>query len=79
MGERIWLITGCSAGFGREIALAALRDGDRVMATARRPEQLAGLVDEWGDRVRTHALDVTSGALLFARKPSNSGPVSRSR
>jgi NAD(P)-dependent dehydrogenase (short-subunit alcohol dehydrogenase family) len=53
------LITGCSAGFGRELALAALAAGDRVMATARRPHQLAELVAAGGERVRTAPLDVT--------------------
>ncbi|MEV6874291.1 oxidoreductase [Amycolatopsis sp. NPDC051128] len=56
---RVWLITGCSAGFGREIALAALAAGDRVLATARRPETLADLQERGGERVRTAALDVT--------------------
>ncbi|SFW82263.1 oxidoreductase [Amycolatopsis australiensis] len=56
---RVWLITGCSAGFGREIALAALAAGDRVLATARRPETLAALRERGGERVRTAALDVT--------------------
>jgi NAD(P)-dependent dehydrogenase (short-subunit alcohol dehydrogenase family) len=56
---RVWLITGCSAGFGREIALAALAAGDRVLATARRPEILSELRERGGDRVRTAALDVT--------------------
>ncbi|MFG2074248.1 SDR family NAD(P)-dependent oxidoreductase [Nonomuraea maritima] len=56
---RVWLITGCSTGFGREMALAALAAGDRVMATARRPETLADLVEIGGDRVGTVALDVT--------------------
>jgi NAD(P)-dependent dehydrogenase (short-subunit alcohol dehydrogenase family) len=56
---RVWLITGCSSGFGREIARAALAAGDRVVATARRPEALADLAAEGGDRVRTVALDVT--------------------
>jgi NAD(P)-dependent dehydrogenase (short-subunit alcohol dehydrogenase family) len=56
---RVWLVTGCSAGFGREIALAALAAGDRVLATARRPETLAGLQERGGDQVRTAALDVT--------------------
>jgi NAD(P)-dependent dehydrogenase (short-subunit alcohol dehydrogenase family) len=56
---RVWLITGCSAGFGREIALAALAAGDRVLATARRPETLADLRERGGDRLRTAALDVT--------------------
>ncbi|TNC22930.1 oxidoreductase [Amycolatopsis alkalitolerans] len=60
---RVWLITGCSSGFGRELALAALAAGDSVMATARRPEQLSYLS---GDRVRTYALDVTDPASVEA-------------
>jgi NAD(P)-dependent dehydrogenase (short-subunit alcohol dehydrogenase family) len=63
---RVWLITGCSAGFGREIALAALAAGDRVLATARRPETLAGLQEHGGDRVRTAALDVTDAGQVDA-------------
>ncbi|MGW4057067.1 oxidoreductase [Amycolatopsis sp. NPDC004747] len=63
---RVWLITGCSAGFGREIALAALAAGDRVLATARRPETLADLRDRGGDRVRTAALDVTDAGQIDA-------------
>jgi NAD(P)-dependent dehydrogenase (short-subunit alcohol dehydrogenase family) len=63
---RVWLITGCSAGFGREIALAALAAGDRVLATARRPDALAGLRERGGDRVRTAALDVTDAGQVDA-------------
>ncbi|OLF09754.1 short-chain dehydrogenase/reductase [Actinophytocola xinjiangensis] len=54
--DRVWLITGCSTGFGRELASAALAAGDRVMATARHPATLTALS---GDRIRTAALDVT--------------------
>jgi NAD(P)-dependent dehydrogenase (short-subunit alcohol dehydrogenase family) len=57
--DRVWLITGCSAGFGRELALAALAVGDRVMATARDPQRLADLVAAGDGRVRTAPLDVT--------------------
>ncbi|WP_328862743.1 oxidoreductase [Streptomyces sp. NBC_00306] len=64
--DRVWLITGCSAGFGREIALAALAAGDRVMATARRPETLADLADTGGERISTAALDVTDPASVQA-------------
>ncbi|MEV4050628.1 oxidoreductase [Amycolatopsis sp. NPDC049688] len=63
---RVWLITGCSAGFGREIALAALAAGDRVLATARRPETLADLQEHGGDRLRTAALDVTDAGQIDA-------------
>ncbi|HJP76108.1 MAG TPA: oxidoreductase [Pseudonocardiaceae bacterium] len=57
--SRTWLITGSSRGFGWELAKAVLDGGDNLVATARRPEQLAALVSEYGDRVRTVALDVT--------------------
>ncbi|MEU9044731.1 MULTISPECIES: SDR family NAD(P)-dependent oxidoreductase [unclassified Kitasatospora] len=57
--EQTWFITGSSRGFGRTLVRAALEAGDRVAATARRPDQLADLVEEFGDRVRPIALDVT--------------------
>jgi NAD(P)-dependent dehydrogenase (short-subunit alcohol dehydrogenase family) len=63
---RVWLITGCSSGFGREVALAALAAGDRVLATARRPETLADLEVAGGDRVRTAAVDVTDAGQVDA-------------
>ncbi|MFG1924873.1 SDR family NAD(P)-dependent oxidoreductase [Cryptosporangium sp. NPDC048952] len=63
---KTWLITGCSSGFGREIALAALAAGDNVLATARKPEVLADLV---GESLRTAALDVTEpGAAATAEQ-----------
>jgi NAD(P)-dependent dehydrogenase (short-subunit alcohol dehydrogenase family) len=52
--ERVWLVTGSSSGFGREIARAALAAGNTVVATARRPE-----VPELDDRAHQLALDVT--------------------
>lgn len=63
---RVWLITGCSTGFGRELVLAALAAGDRVMATARRPETLADLAELGDGRVSTAALDVTDPASIEA-------------
>ena len=39
---KTWLITGCSTGFGRLLAQAALERGDQVVATARDPATLAG-------------------------------------
>ena len=40
--QKVWFITGASRGFGLEIARAALRAGDRVVATVRtQPAQLA--------------------------------------
>lgn len=57
---KTWLITGTSRGFGHELAREVLRSGDNLVATARRPEQLLPLVDEFGDRARPFALDVTN-------------------
>src|SRR2546425_1179866 len=59
LSGRGWLITGTSSGFGRSIAPAALAAGDTVVATARNPEALAGLVAAHPDRVDAVALDVT--------------------
>jgi NAD(P)-dependent dehydrogenase (short-subunit alcohol dehydrogenase family) len=55
----VWLITGSSAGFGRELVQAALVRGDIVVATARRPEALAELATSAPERVLTVPLDVT--------------------
>ncbi len=57
--SQTWFITGSSRGFGRALVLAALRAGDRVIATARRPEQLDEVVTEFGDSILPLALDVT--------------------
>jgi NAD(P)-dependent dehydrogenase (short-subunit alcohol dehydrogenase family) len=60
--SKVWLITGCSSGIGRELARRALTRGDRVVATARNPERLAELVNEFGERALPVALDVTDPA-----------------
>src|SRR5258708_33159436 len=58
--SRLWLITGSSRGLGRALAEAVLAAGDKLVATARNPAQLADLVERYGDRVRAVALDVTN-------------------
>jgi NAD(P)-dependent dehydrogenase (short-subunit alcohol dehydrogenase family) len=54
-----WLVTGCSTGFGREIARGALESGHEVVVTARRAEAVQDFADEFGDRAVALALDVT--------------------
>ncbi|MXO74749.1 SDR family NAD(P)-dependent oxidoreductase [Altererythrobacter aerius] len=54
-----WLITGCSTGIGREIAIAALEAGNRVAVTARKPGDVADIVERFGDRAKAIALDVS--------------------
>ncbi|MGO4442318.1 SDR family NAD(P)-dependent oxidoreductase [Mycobacterium sp. 2YAF39] len=60
---RTWFITGGTpGGFGMAFADAALEIGDRVVLTARRPDELHSWADEHGDRVIVVPLDVTDAA-----------------
>ena len=63
--SRTWFITGAARGFGREWAEAALERGDQVAATARDPEQLAGLAERFGAAVLPLRLDVTDQHGVF--------------
>ena len=58
MTQKTWLITGSGNGLGRNIAEAALAAGDAVVAGARRTEELASLVAQYGERVQPVALEV---------------------
>jgi NAD(P)-dependent dehydrogenase (short-subunit alcohol dehydrogenase family) len=55
----VWFITGCSTGFGRELALRVLQRGWRVVVTARDAAQVADIAEIGGDRALPLALDVT--------------------
>ena len=55
----VWLITGCSSGFGREFVRAALAYEFRVVATARDPKKLGDIVAGKEDKAKVLALDVT--------------------
>ncbi|HEY2438287.1 MAG TPA: SDR family NAD(P)-dependent oxidoreductase [Solirubrobacteraceae bacterium] len=59
---RTWLITGASRGLGRALAEAVLAEGEQLVATARRPESLADLVEDRADQALAVPLDVTSRA-----------------
>ncbi|MGD0527153.1 MAG: oxidoreductase [Polyangiaceae bacterium] len=60
--SKVWLVTGSSRGLGLALAKAVLSAGHRLVATARKPDDLRELVERHGDRVRAVALDVTSPA-----------------
>ena len=62
----VWFITGCSTGFGLELAKAVLARGDRAVVTARDPAKLADLVEGAGDRALALALDVTVPSQIAA-------------
>jgi NAD(P)-dependent dehydrogenase (short-subunit alcohol dehydrogenase family) len=45
-GKPVWFITGCSTGFGRELAQQVLQRGHRTVVTARNPADVHGLAAE---------------------------------
>lgn len=57
--SRVWLITGCSTGFGRELARAVLARGERVVVTARDPESVRDQVAGRERQAVAVRLDVT--------------------
>ena len=57
--DQVWFITGASTGLGRELAKVLLGAGGRVVATARKPEQLKDLADASPGNLLALELDVT--------------------
>jgi len=56
----VWLITGCSTGFGRELAKLVLERGWRAVVTARDPSKVKDIVEGHADRALVLPLDVTN-------------------
>ena len=57
-----WFITGASRGFGLEIARQALERGHKVVATARKPQDVQDALSQYQDSLLAVALDVTDEA-----------------
>ena len=53
----VWFITGCSTGFGRELANQLLKGGYRTVITARNPDALRDLASN--ENALVIQLDVT--------------------
>ena len=73
-----WFITGCSSGFGRALAEAAIAAGHRVIATARDVRSIADL--EKTGVCSVAALDVTDAAnirevIAFPKTQSGQDPM----
>jgi NAD(P)-dependent dehydrogenase (short-subunit alcohol dehydrogenase family) len=64
--SKVWFVTGASRGLGRSIVEAALQGGDSVVATARQPEQLDALVQQYSQRILPLALDVANNEQVLA-------------
>src|ERR1700729_1087067 len=57
---RTWFITGASTGFGRLLAEEVLKGGGKVVATARKPEQIADLERQYPGSVKALTVNVTN-------------------
>ena len=62
----VWLVTGCSTGFGRELAKVLIGRGYRVVATARDPAKIADLVQGHAGTALAVKLDVDRPADIAA-------------
>ena len=56
---KTWLITGCSGGFGKLLAHAALARGDNVVVSARDPGTLSKFVAQYPKTARAIAFSVS--------------------
>lgn len=63
---KTWMITGVSGGLGREIAQAALEQGDIVVGAMRRPEAVAAFEALAPGRAHGVVMDVTDTAAIAA-------------
>ncbi|REC94824.1 oxidoreductase [Kushneria indalinina] len=62
--DPVWLITGCSTGFGRELARLVIERGWKAVVTARDRARVADLAEGVEDRVLALGLDVTKSEQL---------------
>ncbi|MGU3405904.1 oxidoreductase [Methylobacterium brachiatum] len=62
--QPVWFITGCSTGFGRELAKLVIARGWRAVVTARDRAKVADLAEGATDRVLALALDVTDASQI---------------
>jgi len=64
--DSVWFITGCSTGFGRELAKLVLDNGWRAVVTARDRDRVADLAKIAPDRALALDLDVTDAGQIDA-------------
>ena len=64
--SKVWLITGCSTGFGRALALEALQQGNKVGVSARKTEDINDIIDKYPQTAIAIKLDVTNEAEIIS-------------
>jgi NAD(P)-dependent dehydrogenase (short-subunit alcohol dehydrogenase family) len=57
--SKVWFITGCSTGFGRELAQLVLETGHKAVVASRKIEDVADIVSSYPDTAIAVKLDVT--------------------
>ena len=60
LSGKVWLVTGASTGFGRELVEYLLSNGEQVVATARKVEGLQELGAKYPKTALVAAMDVTN-------------------
>jgi NAD(P)-dependent dehydrogenase (short-subunit alcohol dehydrogenase family) len=56
--QKVWLITGCSTGFGRSLANEVLASGGKVAVTSRNPKDVEDIVTAYPETAFALKLDV---------------------
>jgi NAD(P)-dependent dehydrogenase (short-subunit alcohol dehydrogenase family) len=64
--SKVWFITGCSTGFGRELSKLVLALGHKAVVTARNPNDVQDIVTEFPGAAIAVKLDVTKSAEVKA-------------
>jgi len=64
--SKVWFITGCSTGFGRELAKEVLASGYRAAVAARNTDDVKDITDAYPDTAIAVKLDVTNAAEINA-------------
>ena len=64
--KKVWLITGCSTGFGRALAIEVLAQGYSVAVASRNINDVEDIVSKYPETALAVSLDVTSGAEITA-------------
>ena len=64
--SKVWFITGCSTGFGRNLAMEALQQGNQVAVTSRNTDDVKDIVTQFPERAVAFKLDVTNASEVTA-------------
>jgi NAD(P)-dependent dehydrogenase (short-subunit alcohol dehydrogenase family) len=64
--SKVWFITGCSTGFGRELAKEVLASGYRAAVASRNTDDVKDIVEAYPDNAIAVKLDVTKADQISA-------------